>query len=490
MELQLHMREQLNDRFPPSLVYLILISILLGAFFVRLYKIQNPIADWHSWRQADTASVSYLYVRDGIELLRPRYFDISVIQTSYFNPNGYRYVEFPFFNVVHALGFKYIGHFNFDEWGRLVSVLSAVTTTAALYFLGKKVIGTFGGLISAFVYAFLPYNIYFTRVVLPEPMGVMFATIGLLFGVYYFDKYKKRYLILTSIFFACAILMKPFFAFYALPLVYFAWKKYGLVGILKQKALLISFDAVLIPFFMWRGWMNYGDRFTGIPFFAWLLNGDGIRFRPSFWNWIFAERIAKMIMGMWGVVPLSIGFLHSAKKYPVVFLSAIGMLCYLCLVATANVRHDYYQTMIIPALALCVALGVVWLWSDSPFHKLPTRIFVVFSLCMMLLVGWYQMRDDYQINRASIVTAGDAVQKLTPVNARVIAPYNGDTAFLYQTKRFGWPVVDRSIDELIAQGADYYVSVNYDSDTNNLMHMFKTVEKTDQYIILDLHQKI
>ncbi len=481
----------MKNRFPQSLFYIFIGVILLGAIGVRLYKISSPVADWHSWRQADTASVSYLYVRDGIDILYPRYFDVSSIQTSYINLEGWRFVEFPFFNIAHAIGYKYVGAgYSFDEWGRLISIASSVVTTFVLFLLGWRVIGRFGGLVAAFVYAFLPYNIFFTRVILPEPMGVMFAVLGLYFGVVYFDTFKKKYLIPTVIFFACALLMKPFFAFFAFPLVYMAWREYGIIGILKQKVLLLSFSGVLIPFFVWRGWMNYETRFIGIPFFAWAFNGDGIRFRPSFWNWIFAERIAKMILGMWGVVPLSVGFLYSIKKYPVIFFSALGMLCYLSLVATANVRHDYYQTMIVPAIALCVAAGVDWFISHAPFHKFATTVFVAFSMCMMILVGWYQIRDNYQVNHGEIIAAGEAVQKLTSEDSRVIAPYNGDTAFLYQTKRFGWPVVDRSIDEMITLGADYFVSVNYDADTNNFMKLFKTVEKTNQYIILDLHERL
>ena len=37
---------------------ILFVIILLLGFGVRLYKITSPIADWHSWRQADTASVT------------------------------------------------------------------------------------------------------------------------------------------------------------------------------------------------------------------------------------------------------------------------------------------------------------------------------------------------------------------------------------------------------------------------------------------------
>ena len=57
--------------------YLILSLILVIAFFLRLYKINNPLADWHSFRQADTAAVTRYYVENGIDLLNPRYHDVS-----------------------------------------------------------------------------------------------------------------------------------------------------------------------------------------------------------------------------------------------------------------------------------------------------------------------------------------------------------------------------------------------------------------------------
>ena len=63
------------------------ILVLLG-FFVRLYRFDNPIADWQSWRQADTASVGRNYVKNGIDLLHPRMNNISNVQSGLENPQG------------------------------------------------------------------------------------------------------------------------------------------------------------------------------------------------------------------------------------------------------------------------------------------------------------------------------------------------------------------------------------------------------------------
>src|SRR5258708_33574662 len=102
------------------------------------------------------------------------------------------------------------------------------------------------------------------------------------------------------------------------------------------------------------------------------------------------------------------------------------------------------------------------LWNATEFDKWLRRFVVIFCVGMMLGMGWYQIKENYKVNHPEIFEAGAAADKLIPKDAIVIAPYNGNTAFLYQTHRFGWPIVDRSFDELIKLGADYYVSVNYE----------------------------
>jgi len=51
---------------------LFLIATIVLAFFLRTYRIENPLADWHSWRQADTSSVSRNFLKYGFDLLHPR----------------------------------------------------------------------------------------------------------------------------------------------------------------------------------------------------------------------------------------------------------------------------------------------------------------------------------------------------------------------------------------------------------------------------------
>lgn len=473
--------------------YLLLFAVLAGGFGVRLYKINNPIADWHSWRQADTASVSRMYVKNGIDLLRPRYHDISSIQTGIFNPNGYRMVELPVYNALNAILTNNFHSVSLEVWARLLTIFTALTTAFFLYLIGKNIGGKWLGILSAFFYLFIPYNIYFTRVILPDPMGVTFAVISVWAFLKFSEKEKNLFLLISAIFFSLAMLIKPYLGFYIFPIIYLAVKKYGIKNILKNRKIWIkAFVFSLIafaPFFAYRIWES---RFPeGIPFYQWAFNGNGIRFKPSFWYWIFGIRLSHLILGGLGVIPFVFGILNTKVKNLLSHYLLLGVMFYVTVVATANVMHDYYQILIIPAVALGLAAGSVFLWQQNIFNKLISRSVLLVSVLVMLITGWTLIKEDYKINHPEILEAGKEADKILPKDAIVVAPYNGDTAFLYATNRIGWPAVDDSIDNIIKKGAGYYISVDLgSSDTVNFSKMFKTVEKTDKFIILNLRERL
>jgi hypothetical protein len=174
---------------------------------------------------------------------------------------------------------------------------------------------------------------------------------------------------------------------------------------------------------------------------------------------------------------------------------------YLIVFATGNVQHDYYQIVLMPALAVLVGLGLDYLIS----FNLRGKILAIVAFLFMVAFGWYFVKDYYNINHPEIVAAGQKLSKLTENDhkkALVIAPYGGDTAFLYQTNHQGWPIIEGSIDKMILQGADYYVSVSPNDDVAKMLlkdawpvwqpnpldiyKKYKLLALTDQYIIIQL----
>jgi hypothetical protein len=466
----------------------LVIGLLVLGLFLRLYKIDNPVADWHSFRQADTASVSRNFIEKGVNLLVPTYHDNSNIQSGVDNPHGYRMVEFPLYNLLHYSVYQLHPAWGVDMAGRLTSVFLSLISIYLVFLIGEKLSGFFVGWLAALFMTVLPFSIYYSRVILPEPLMIVsiLASYWFLIKMSETQGLKKRlYLLFGSLLFAVAILVKPFAIFFALPhaaIIFRSWAKGEIT------ALDVIFFSLfgLYPFIWWRQHiLNYPQ---GVPASDWLLNSTGIRFRPAWFRWLFGERLGKLILGVYGTGFLMLGLIAKPKDEGISYwLWAIGILLYFSVVAGGNVQHDYYQAIIIPFICFFLAKGAALMLSLSrtTYSRFLTIIMTIVIFISMISLSWYDVKGWYQVNNWPIVEAGMAVDRLAPPDAKVIAPYNGDTAFLYQTHRPGWPI-GYDIEDKMLKGATYYVSVSYDDEARNLEKKYTLVEKNDRFIIIKL----
>jgi hypothetical protein len=313
-------------------------------------------------------------------------------------------------------------------------------------------------------------------VILPDPLMVtLYLAVLNCFDVWTKNQ-KSSLLILSAFFGALAVLVKPAAVFFLIPVTWWFWKKYGLKIISMPQFLLLHL-AFAVPFTVWRFWSYQFPQ--GIPASTWLFNGDHIRFKPAFWRWLFGERIGKLILGVWGLVPLSAGLTGTSH-----FLPWVGSaLLYLSVFATGNVRHDYYQIPIIPVICILLAIGTVYLLQQ----KLISRVLTVFCIVMMLGMSWYDIRGNFNVNNWEMIEAGKRVDEITPQDAIVAAPLNGDTAFLYQTNRRGFSYIPFPIKDLIDRfNVTYYVSVNFDDQTNAIMKKYTVIEQNPKFVIVKL----
>jgi len=473
---------------------LLLLGILLLALFVRLYKLETPLADWHSWRQADTAAVTRRYTNEGINLLRPKYDDVSNIPSGKDNPQGYRMVEFPIINGFTAFLYQTIplaSQLEIHVFSRLISITFSLGSIIFLYLLVNLLSGKLEAIFTTLVFAILPYNVYYSRTILPEIPLVFFSLAALFFLTKWF--LSKNHTLKSPSYWASiiaaglALLLKPYAIFLILPILYLSIRECS-DNLLKDKKSYLFLLLVFAPFILWRFWIQQFPE--GIPAFMWLLNGNSIRFKGAFFRWIFAERIGKLILGYWGLILLGLGLIKKTNSKEGWFYHwwLIAILAYFTVFATGNVQHDYYQIISIPIISIFVAKGIAFL------IKAPKKYNLSLITCLLLLVtsctfamafSWFEIRGFYNINNPAIVEAGRVVDQLTKPDALVIAPYGGDTAFLYQTNRRGWPI-GGEINDKIEKGARYYVSTSYDDETKELSKTYQVVEQTDKYTLIQL----
>ncbi len=479
--------------------YFWLSLILLMALMVRLYKIDAPIADWHSWRQADTAAVTRNFIKEGFNLLYPKDDDMSGIsEHPITNTNRFRFVEFPIYNITTYPFYLFFGVE--DKYSRLVSVLFSLGSIIFIYLICKRYLGVAASLLTTFVYALLPFNIFFSRTTLPEPTFLFFA-LGMMYFVdswiwdrkgdipagplrRSFSEVDRQ--VWGFIFTAIAFLIKPWAIFFVLPLIYSILKKEKTKkGCLKY---LYFFILALLPFIFWRLWILQSPE--GIPASSWLLNGDHIRFRPAFWWWLISERIGREILGATGLVLFIIGFLIKPKNGNFfMHFWLLSLFLYFTIFATGNIRHDYYQYIFVPVAAIFLTQGFLFLIQGTQdfLSRFWTIILALLFLPLSFYFSWIQVKEFYKINNPIMIEAGKKADQILEKNAIVVAPYNGDTAFLYQTNRIGFPFVPLPLTELVADyGVTNYISTTRDDKTNWVLKHFQILEDNPNFVLADL----
>lgn len=449
---------------------LILSLILFIGLLLRLYKINIPLADFHSWRQADTAAVARNFAREEFNLLVPKYDDLSNIQSGRENPNGYRMVEFPLYNAFFAGLYKYFPVISLEIYGRLTSVFFSLITIAVIYFLLLKEVNRVAAIIGSTIFAAFPFFVFFSRVILPEATALSLTFLSLLF-LYLFSSEKNKvknslYYTLSLLLFAAALLIKPTVVFFGLSHLYLFIKKYGL-GVAKKASFYFFFILTVLPLLMWR---YYIVRFPeGIPASEWLISSvntpeglQNIFFRPAFFRWIFFERINNLILGGYLTFFFLLGALTRRRT---LFLHSIllSSLAYLFTFQGGNVQHEYYQTLILPALAIFVAVGANFIFQNQKlFTYLPITLIVVVTIFLFsFLVSYLRVKDYYNYPK-DLVSISNIVRDLTADEDKIVTDTLGDTTLLYLSNRKGAPSVFKDLNDLKKDGYSYFVTLNRD----------------------------
>ncbi len=473
---------------------IILASILAIALGLRLYKINTPLADSHSWRQADTAAVARNFARDGFNLLKPTYDDLSSIQTGLENPLGYRMVEFPLYSALFGAFYRYLPILSLEVYGRLTTAFFSLVTIGVLYYLALKEYSRAAAIGAALTFAVMPYFVFFSRVILPETTAVACMMLSLLF--LYCDTQHKNtvtksliYFSLSIVFYAISILIKPTVIFYSIAIAYLLIARYKL-GVFKQWKAYTFVLLGLLPFILWRTYIqNFPE---GIPDSDWLFTNvntfegsKNIFFKPAFFRWIFMERLGKMILGIYMSFFLLLGITGNFKKY---FLHSlfVSALAYLFTFQGGNVQHTYYQTVIFPGIAIMIGLGIGHLVKASEtFNKTLSYVSLILVFVFSFAFSYYEIKDYYHIPQ-DLPPIAKLIGDFTKPEDKIVTDRLGDTTLLYLADRKGAPAIYKSIQELKDLGYSYLVTANKET-TETLKNEGKEVlVESNQFALIKL----
>lgn len=475
--------------------FFIILVIIVIAFALRLYKINTPLADLHSWRQADTAAVARNFVKDGFNLLLPRYDDLSNIGSGKDNPQGYRFVEFPLYNATFGLLYKLYPSIPLEIYGRLTSIFFSLIIISIIYYLVLKEIGRLSAIFSAIIYAVFPFFVFFSRVVLPETMALSLTFLSIL--LLYFYIHSKNNLIqivfylLSLLFFSLGILIKPPVIFYGFVLLYLFYKMYKL-NVFKKIHFYLFFIIGVIPFLIWRSYIAQHPE--GVPESMWLLfiintfEGKKVIFmKPAFFRWIFFERINNLIMGGLMTFFFILGVLKKQKNF---FLYSILMsaFLYLFIFQGGNVQHVYYQTLILPVIAIFTGMGMDFLFKNK---KVFVNQFLSVMICiaifgLSLFFSFYQVQNYYNYPQ-DITQIAKVIKTLTGPDDKIITDTTGDTTLLYMAERKGSPAPYKEMDEFKKDGYKYFITFNQEVIKNKkIENKYKEIFENNKFAIFQL----
>ena len=207
------------------------------AFIYRLWGINNPLLDFHSWRQTGTASISRNFYEGGMNIFKPQ---LDTIPEG--NIKALYAVEFQLYPYLVAL-FYFI--FGAQDWiGRLVSVLFGMGALFYIYFIAKKYYDEKIALWASGFYAVLPMAVFYNRTFQPEAAMLFFS----IAGIYHFSEWAEHcfetkensilnwHYFYATLFTLCAFLVKIPTLYLMFPLFYLVFY-YWNWNIFKMKSL-------------------------------------------------------------------------------------------------------------------------------------------------------------------------------------------------------------------------------------------------------------
>lgn len=468
---------------------IILSIILVIALALRLYKINTPLADFHSWRQVDTAAVGRNFVKNGFNLLMPTYDDLSNIQTGVENPHGYRFVEFPIYSAMFAGLYKLAPILSLEIYARLISVIFSLVIIAILYYLSLKEHSRTAAIFSALLYAVLPFFVFFSRVVLPETTALAFMFIAIWLVYLYLKNNNILLFILSILMYAMSILIKPTTIFYSIAIGYLFIIHYQF-DIFKKWQSYVYPILGLVPFIVWRMYIQQYPE--GIPSSSWLFGYvntyqglEYIFFKPAYFRWILMERLGVLIFGIYLSGFFILGIIAKTKKFLMLSI-ALSALAYLLTFQGGNLQHEYYQTIILPAVALITGLGIAQvLDSKSSFNKVLAYPVIIGVIGLSFVFSYYRVKDYYNYSQ-DLVQIAKLIDTFTNENDLIVTDTTGDTTLLYLADRKGAPATYKNIPELKKTGYSYFVTNKKDVSEDLKKQGYTILVDNDKISIIKL----
>lgn len=513
-----------GEQAPPSgkrerfIALLGLAAVLLLGVGLRGIHLREPfIADFHSWRQADSAGFAHGYLIETLNPFSPRA-DRQPCELAD-APFGLVEAELPISSWISALPLRLLGVSFPPPWYlRSVAVGFYLVTAFYLYRLSRLLgASRLERTSSLLVFSTLPLAIFFTRTPQPDGPALCFCVAFL----YHLERWLEAagrapraepqkwwqhrdvQLGLSALWGGGMLMIKAPNLFMGLPALY----------------LVLSARSMRTAAREWRLWL-WGLTVLGIGSawywyahsFPWTFGVWGDRAESKFSSWALfssaspwrtlSERVVSSIAG-WGALILALlglgaGLGSRRTRLYVVWL--LGFVCFVAAVLKGNQTHVYYQLPAVLPLSLLAGRGIARLWERAqgrPGQRWANRAAL---LGLLALHAWNtrsvlfakaergEHRGFYHTDKDVVATASMLKSRLPP-GARFVS-VDRNPAFFYNSGHQGYFTEHARLEEILtcAKGRAEYALVprSFASQERSLGGRVKRLGETSRHLLWQL----
>ncbi len=465
-----------------------LLAVLATALLARLWYLESPLIDAHSWRQITNADIARHFMTT-LDFLHP--------QVSWGGRDGVVGMEFPLLQWLTGVLWRFTGESHVVA--RLIVVAFSVAGVACMYGLGARLFGRPAGLAAAALMAVSPSVVFFGRSFLSDTPMLTFMIAAVWAWDVYFERATPARLVAATLLTALAALVKlPAILVFA-PIVGTAWRHRQWRAVADRRA----WSAGLVALGLIAAWYWHADRIfleTGLTQAVFRPSGTypadiapGVEF-TSVSHWATPERLFstetwrelgdrfwQLHLTAVGAAGALVGLWLSprASRLPV-DLWLLGGLALFVVALEGQFWHEFHQLPLLPPLFLYFGAAAAPLFDRGwQSRLLPGRggavvIGVIGLICAVQAIraSGIELHLYRPANlQSNFVSIGEAIRAATAPEALVVTVEYDDGGtnspmLLYFAHRQGWSFDLRSITpdlvpHLQTRGARYVATTNW-----------------------------
>lgn len=465
---------------------LLLIGILTLGFMARAATVKSPVFDFHSWRQADTASIARNFLREDFNPLHPQV-DSRGEQAVGYVETGFEIHAFLTAALAKVAGFS-------TSLGRLVSVLSFPLSALLLWAFLRDRYGQPAAVTGTAIYAVgLPLSMYADRAILNEPLLVLLTFASFRSAQLYLRDGRPP--ALAGLFVAMALIavVKPTYLIAGAFVAGLFVERHGGRGLARWE--LWAVGAVTVGAGV--AWFQHArtlHAITGLSFgLTDKLFDAELLFSGAFVSKIVV-RIVKDVLGPVGVAGAIYGVIvarQSGRWAELVGLAAF--LVYLGAVTTGNFAHNYYQLPIVPPAICAMALGLTTAverigqrrsWTSD--RLIAGVAAVVWLAALTTFIRAASAHSWYEVDYDRVHICEELVRTVPP-GRRLAFLHYGSPDLLFCSDRKGWILQDIEVQparlaELLDKNAVIVVETRFPETVRMLEQIGTPVTSTPAFV--------